>query len=920
MKFLRLIRFTAVGCLAASSATATQILLEGESPASSEVTRHPWYEKVARDALSGGEYLAHFDPAKPGHASYSFAVEKSGEYHIWLRTNPVKSAMTWRLADNEWAPVPLDKAIDVKNIAADNSPDLRFLGWVDLGTSTLAAGTGRISFRFQKGSAPQFHGAIDRIVLTTDSGFRPPDSLPSGSAASGDPGSTRTFDSSDAWAFSTGDERSPAGSALDVGALLNERVAGSKGFVGLSKDRMSFVRGDGEPIRFWGVVSDGYKLKPDEMERHAAWLAKRGVNIVRIHAELCKAGKGAKVTDVDERTLDGILRWVAVCKKHGIYSAISPYWAFVKAPASWGIEGYVDEQPWGLLFFHPGLQEGYRAWARALYTTPNPYAGNVPLKDEPAVAIVQAQNEDSLLFWTFNAIKPAQRKVLGAQFFTWAQARYGSLEKAFSAWENASADGDDPQAGVLGFRNLYELTGKAPAAGPGMSQRRADQLEFLTETQRQFYSGLEEFYKKELGIRSLTNAMNWRSADQVTMDDAERYSYTPMDVSAVNYYTGGAHVGKNNGYRIDPGDKFTNSSVLRGTAPLPANLKQTLGHPMIVTETAWVNPNLYQSEGPFLMAAYQSLTGVDIAFWFAFPGSGSPEWAKDIRAPFWPVGDSFATFKWYGNHPMLAGQFPAFALAYRLGYIAEAGGPAVYEERSLQDLWQRRIPVISESGRFDPNRDAGVFARESPLRQEVTRSAFFVGPVISKFNGNAGSSRTADLAGFIDEKSGDIRSLTGQLVMNQKRGVATMNAPKVQGVCGFLREAGGTFPLGSTTWESTNDYAALVAVSLDGKALADSRRILVQAGTTARLSGFTVRDTMFKDEGREVAGEEIVSNGSPPWLVAKTHARLILNNPYISKATALDPNMVPLAGPPVKRVGGTAEIALPADTLYTILE
>lgn len=895
--------------------------MEGEAPSSSSVTSHPWwYEKVEKGGLSGGDYLAHFDPDKPGEASYSFAVPKDGDYRIWLRANPVKSAMSWRLAGGEWAPVPLDTAVDVKNIAADKAPDLRFLGWIDLGTKRLAAGTGKLAFRFEKGEAPQFHGAIDQIVLTTDRGFRPSDTPTPGANGSGNSGPTRTFGSSDAWEFSTDDDPFSAEAALDLGAMLNEKVAGGKGFVGLSKDRMSFVRGDGEPIRFWGAVSDGYRLKPDEMERHAAWLAKRGVNMVRIHAELCNAEEGAKVTDVDAKALDGILRWVAVCKRHGIYTTISPYWAFVKAPASWGIEGYVNEQLWGVLFFNPKLQEGYRAWARALYTTPNPYAGNVPLKDESAVAIVQAQNEDSLLFWTFNGIKPEQRRILGAQFHKWAGARYGSLEKALAAWENASAEGDDLQAKVLGFRNLYELTGKAPPAGAGMSRRRADQMEFLTETQRQFYSGLEAFYKNDLGIRSLTNAMNWRSADQVTMDDAERYSYTPMDVSAVNYYTGGAHVGNNNGYRIDPGHTFTNATVLRGTAPLPANLKQTLGHPMVITETAWVNPNLYQSEGPFLMAAYQSLTGIDIAYWFAFPSKDSPEWAKDNRAKFWPVGDSFATFKWYGNHPMLAGQFPAFALAYRLGYVAGADGPAVYEERSLEDLWQRRVPIISESGRFDPNRDAGVFAPESPLRQEVSRSAFFVGPVISKFNGNAGNNRVVDLAKFIDVKTGDVRSLTGELVINQKRGIATMSAPKAQGICGFLREAGGKFALGSTTWESTNDYAALVAVSLDGKPLADSKRILVQAGTTSRLSGFTVRDTMVKDDGKEAAGEEIVSNGTPPWLVAKTHAVLTLNNPHISKATALDSNLYPKGPVPVKRDAGKATIPLPADSLYTLLE
>lgn len=733
---------------------------------------------------------------------------------------------------------------------------------------------------------------------------------------------THTFDAADAWAFPAEDDAFTSKAAFDLRALLNEKSAGEHGFVQLSADRMSFVRGDGKPLRFWSVVSDASKLSPENMEHHAAWLAKRGVNMARIHAQICDTKEGTAVTAVDAKVLDGIFRWVAACKRHGIYLVISPYWAHSKIPASWGIDGYAGEAPWGLLFFNPKLQEGYRAWVKALYTTPNPYADHVPLKDEPAVAIAQVKNEDSLLFWTFDSIKPAQRRLLGGQFFKWAIARYRSPDQTLAAWEKSAADGDDIAAGVLGFRSLWELTTRAPVPQGGMARRLADQFEFLTETQRKFYGDMETYFKKDLGIRSLTNAMNWRSVDQVSTDDAERYSYTAMDVGAVNYYTGGAHIGDNNGYRIDPGHKFTNASVLRGDAPLPANLKQTLGHPMVITELAWVHPNLYQSEGPFLMAAYQSLTGVDAACWFAYPSTKSGQWVKDPRAMFWPVGTSHAVTKWYGETPMQAGQFPAFALAYRLGYIAHAKGNAVYEERPIADLWTRRLPLISEAGRFDPNRDSGTFAPDSPVRQEVSRDAFFVGPVVVKYGGEPKNNRVVDLSRYMDVKSGDVRSLTGQLLINQKRGLATLDAPKAQGVCGFLKEAGGTFTLGATRWQSSNAYASLAAVSLDGRDLADSQRILIQAGTTARLTGFTTRDTVIndKEKDKELSGEEILNNGTPPWLVAKTHATLSLSNGNITRATILDPNLYPTGTVPVRREGNLLLIELPTDALYTLLE
>ena len=68
-------------------------------------------------------------------------------------------------------------------------------------------------------------------------------------------------------------------------------------------------------------------------------------------------------------------------KKEGIYTTISPYWAasLKHVPASWGIEGWPENQdPQGLLFFNPQLQEGYKAWLKALLTPPNPVHGHSP--------------------------------------------------------------------------------------------------------------------------------------------------------------------------------------------------------------------------------------------------------------------------------------------------------------------------------------------------------------------------------------------------------------------------------------------------------------------------------------------------------------------------------------------------------------
>ena len=131
---------------------------------------------------------------------------------------------------------------------------------------------------------------------------------------------------------------------------------------------------------------------------------------------------------------------------------------------------------------------------------------------------------------------------------------------------------------------------------------------------------------------------------------------------------------------------------------------------MMVTESHWVPPLGYQSEGPFLVAAYQSLTGVDVFYWFGTgesrvvePGSGALGLAS--RA------------KWAIANPMVLGQFPAAALLFRKHYLKQ-GEPVVEEFRTLDEIWRRVPPVLAEDPGYDPNRDSGDTARRSVRRRE----------------------------------------------------------------------------------------------------------------------------------------------------------------------------------------------------------
>jgi len=916
---LRALAVALLASLVATSAPAAPVLIwqEGESPAKHSMKRHPWYGDVKTDELSGGAFLSHFSDKAAGQATYTVTLPEAGEYELWLRANATKSAMQYRVGDGKWQDVDFRRAIGNVNIAADGKPDLRFIAWTPV--AKLKLDKGDLKLQLRTASKLQHHGAVDVIVLTNQP-FAPDGKHRPGAAES----STRV-DEDGTWAFAPSDDPFRDDALLDL-RYLNEKQAGATGYVRLSKDGQSFVRGDGEPIRFWAVCSYGWRLPPEQMNYHVRKLAKLGVNMVRIHANIAGTKEGQMITDVNDKAIDQIQRFAAACKRNGIYTTISPYWYHHKMPESWepALPGWKKgDMPTGTMFFNETYQNAYKTWARKLYAAKNPHTG-VPLAKDPVVAIMQVKNEDSLLFWTSQRIPAQQVRILASQYGDWLTTKYGSIDKAIAAWDGLRIEdgaggvmgkvGDDVDEGIAGLYIIWHLT--RPAKG-AMAKRLRDQLQFMAWRQRKFYDDMHRFYRDDLGCRALTNGNNWKSADNALLGDVERWTNDGMDVIAVNRYTGGEHIGDNNGYRIDPGHHLVSRSVLKHPMQLPTNLKQLAGKPMIITESAWVKPNRYQSEGPMLAAAYLSLTGVDALYWFA---DGEPDFLRDPRRTWWHVkpGDSgYALEKWSCATATAKALFPANALLFRLGYLKQ-GRPVVRETRMVDELWERRRPIITETETFDPNRDARDL-RGKDAQTDVSRLAFLVGPVKVGFERSMPNMVTP-LHTFIDADKSTVAANTGELALNWKAGLLTMNTPKAQGVCGFLNDVGGTFKLADVTIESSDHYAAVQVVAIDDQPIARSGKLLVQVGTTARLTGWTTRSTTLKTRDEKKDVEEIVYTGKPPYRVADTTTTLTINNPALRKATLLDVDGYANKDVPLKRNGDAVTITLPPQTMYLIIQ
>jgi len=719
------------------------------------------------------------------------------------------------------------------------------------------------------------------------------------------------------WSFSYPGDKFTDNALLDL-RYLNEKVAGENGFIQLSTDGNSFQTENGKPMRFWSINGgDGTKDMNDaDLAKFARFLAKMGVNMIRYHGSINPTG--TNINDVDKTDVTAIWRMVAAMKKEGIYTTISPFWAHnghmgEPALSGWGIPGYTaKEDLWGVMYFSDTLKTAYKKWVKYLYTEKNPFTG-VALKDDPAVALIQVKNEDGVFWWTISAMKEGFMYIVRQKYYQWAVAKYGSVAAVKTAWSNAADAKDNWNGSELGLYNIWDAT--QPQSG-GKAKRVSDQIQFLAETQRNFYQEMHDYYRTTLGCPQLINANNWKTADANLLFDAERYTNTACEVLAVNRYNDPGHVGPNAGWRIDPGDNYVGKSVLFEPHKLPVNIKQVKGSPMLVTESGWNLPHKYQAEGPYLVSAFMSLTGVDSYYWFS-PTSPS----FDANPYFtWAnlAGGQHPMYRWTISTPGQLALFPANALLYRKGYISQ-GETVVHEERTLQSIYDRKMPMVSEENSFDPNRDS--YSQINPAKETaVSPLSHLTGTVEVVYGGTPANSKVSGQIGsLIDYQNKKIKASNNQLNWDYKSGICTMDAPSVQGVCGFTG-TNKTFELTDVTIETTNNYAAIQVVAMDEKTISESSKILVQVGTVYQPTDWAETPSDFVVDGKTISGLKITNTGKMPWKCANTQVTIKLKNKGINQATLLDAAGYAKSTIQVEKVGDEIQIVLPANAMYVVLQ
>ena len=258
------------GLVAPTRADNSPLLwIEGENATRTSTHRNAWFDSVDPAELSAGAQIANFSElSQPGGwAEYDVIVPVSLEYRFWLRANP-SSGLLYAVNGNGWTKLDTvaitkadqagqrtkgyrPKAQQRTNVAADGTHDTRYMTWYDLGTVQLSKGKNTIRFSLggEQTGTKRF-AAIDCFVLCSGPFSRNyqyrPQEIPIAIPALGE---------NNSWAFAPKQDSFSPDALLDLRSL-NERVSGEHGFIGLSADGNSFVRGDGQPIRFWGGTTD----------------------------------------------------------------------------------------------------------------------------------------------------------------------------------------------------------------------------------------------------------------------------------------------------------------------------------------------------------------------------------------------------------------------------------------------------------------------------------------------------------------------------------------------------------------------------------------------------------------------------------------------------------------------------------------
>ncbi len=701
-------------------------------------------------------------------------------------------------------------------------------------------------------------------------------------------------------------------SPADVSFLLGKDPAGQGGFIAVQNGHLT--KPDGSRFRIWGVDITGWtqgssNLPPkDQAEFWAAEMARSGINCVRFHfldlptrsaeddarmAERRKQaeaageqfkGRPAGLVDrnrndtqaLDPEALDRLDYFVFQLKRHGVYSNLNlnvglRYKAGDDVPDS----GVINLSK-GFTYISTRMIELQKKYARELLTHHNPYT-NTDYAHEPAVATVEIVNENSIFeFWMRNWLR-GELTPDGPHYqldFTPFYAK--QLDTMYNDW---LAKNRTPAQ----VAHLRELAGVKPGE-PVPRIRRGDfsitpkerfyaEADFLAEVEKNFFVGMRDYLKKDLGVQSLVigNADHTYWIPNLPMMRANSLlDYIDGHV----YWQHPAIWGKRNTPMVD--DPLHSTIVKLSRSPF-------LDRPFTVSEVNHPNPNEYAAEMIPILASYAAFQDWDGIYFYTFEPKVGAEWQHYVADEFDITLD-----------PVKMTQMSVGALIFCRADVQPAKEIVARTYSAEQVNESARLPE-SERPYFTPG-----FPLSTALRHG-SRIRSLTGPPTAKFAPDPAPPYVTD---------------TGEIAWHVdpvKHGLVTIDTPRAQALVGFVRD-NSQMTTRHLAAEVKNDFAVITLSSLSAEPIQRANRLLLTACSRWQNTGsqWNDRHTLWDKWGHGPTLIEPVTG----WLVLRE-----LDGAVAVLLTPLDGASQPI-GQPIggRRLEDGWEIPLgnPATTHYLI--
>jgi hypothetical protein len=825
----------------------TYVWIEGENAKSNFTDSVPGIPK-SNSMLSNGKWLvcsAASDEAPSGGytAEWKFNVPEGAFYSVWMRelTKKLETPFEYRFnKSKKW-----NKARSVAPSFDDIKIDKKLsVCWVNYEKTYLGEGENTLEIRISKDKKRDFIKlAIDCICISLDS-FTP----------AGKVKPDAEIETEDGW-FAFRPKRDSDKASKNVLSLryLNEKRSGSHGFCKVDDQGMLFE--DGKRVRFWGINAyEPMKMDMAAVDAFVGQMADAGVNLIRVQGPLTNP-KSKRFGAVDPQLLDKLCYFIKACKVNGVYVALALY-----SPEDYildsksGFDGYkTPAHPYGMLYLNTKFRKKYKKWAMFLRKK-NPYT-KLRLYQDPTIAWFEIENGDGLFSNIFNTIPKEQKQLLEDKYNQWLTEQHGGIQGVLLSWSmphkyHPVIDADGLRSGKPCFRLLAPET-FAPEITAGrntnyMNKRKMDQIKFLIQYSRQVNSDLISFLKDDCKFKGLISIGNSSTAVPQILNPVLRYIQSSGSIMARKAIFEPKVL--NNLKSLESGIFYQNRSALKNPLASPVISPVYPGKAIVTTAVAWPSPNRYRTEAVPFIAAYSSLHGADTYLWY---NADYPSWATRLN-------------KYTIQDPATLGLFPGYALMFRRGDITK-GKVLVHQQLGLADI----IALKGNSFSIDKLKKELTLSTLPDFDGMINPMSALAGRVEFLFNKDKTLHlKQVDMGKYLNTVKSTVKSSTGQLKIDYKRGLLLINTPRSQGATGFFSGDDAALKLHDVTLLFKGNYGTVLVTSLDGEKINKSKHILIQVLT---------EDSNHKWETSKITGKKfrrLDSVGNSP-LIVKEIAGLV---------------------------------------------